>query len=96
MELKSAKHKGIEAMLEGRSPKGMDPKAVKKIRLQLTALQAAANIHAVQSLPGWRLEEKTGPMRGTWSMWVSGNDRLTFKLETPEGPVIDLWFGDYH
>lgn len=96
MELKSAKHKAIRAMLEGKSPKGLDPKAAKKIALQLSALQAAASIYAVQTVPGWNLQEKTGPMAGKWSMWVTGNWRLTFRLESPTGAVIDLDFEDYH
>lgn len=96
MELKSTKDKRIAAIIAGKTPKGMDPKIVKKITRQLSALQAAQTIHQVQSMPGWNLEEKTGPMRGKWSMWVTGNWRLAFRLETPSGPVIDLDYEDYH
>lgn len=96
MELKSAKHKAIRAMLEGKAPKGLDPKAVKKITLQLSALQAASSIHAVETVPGWNLQEKSHRMAGTWTMWVTGNWRLTFRLESPKGAVIDLDFEDYH
>lgn len=96
MELKSANHKGIKAMLAGKPAKGMDPKAVRKIMQQLSALEAADTIHTVATVPGWHLAEKTGPMAGKWSMWVTGNWRLTFRLESPGGPVIDLDFEDYH
>lgn len=96
MELKSAKHKAIAAMLDGKAPKGIDAKLVKKLQQQLSALEAAPSIHAVATVPGWHLQEKTGPMRGKWSMWVTGNFRLTFRLESPTGPIIDLDFEDYH
>lgn len=96
MELKTAKHKGLKALLNGKAAKGIDPVALAKIRLQLSALQAAPTIHDVITVPGWRLEQKRGPMAGTWSMWVTGNYRLTFRLETPAGPVLDLDFLDYH
>ena len=96
MEIKSVKHKGLEALIAGKSPKGIDAQSVKKITRQLSALQAASSIYKVETVPGWHLEEKTGPMKGTWSMWVTGNFRLTFRLESPEGPIIDLWYGDYH
>lgn len=96
MELKSANHKAIKAMLAGKTPKGIDAKLVKKIALMLSALEAAPSIHAVVTVPGWNLQEKTGPMKGKWSMWVTGNYRLTFRLESPTGAVIDLDFEDYH
>lgn len=96
MELKSAKHKAIKAMLNGKAPKGIDADAVAKIRRQLAALASAESIHHVQTVPGWKLEQKTGPMKGLWSMWVTGNYRLTFRLESPTGPVTDLDFLDYH
>lgn len=96
MELKSAKHKAIRAMLEGKSPKGIDAKVVRKLQQQLSALEVAASIHAVVTVPGWNLQEKTGPMKGKWSMWVTGNYRLTFRLESPTGAVIDLDYEDYH
>lgn len=96
MQIKSVNHKGLKAIIEGKSPKGIDAQSVKKIRRQLSALQAAPTIYAVETVPGWRLEEKTGPMKGTWTMWVTGNFRLTFRLESPAGPIIELWYGDYH
>lgn len=96
MELKSTKHKAIAAMLAGKSPKGIDANVVRKLQQQLSALQAAASIHAVVTVPGWKLQEKTGPMKGIWSMWVTGNYRLTFRLESPTGAVIDLDYEDYH
>jgi proteic killer suppression protein len=96
MKIKSVKTKALEAVIAGKSPKGIDPQLVKKVSRQIAALQAAKNIYSVETVPGWELEEKKGPMKGTWSMWVTGNFRLTFSLESPEGPIIDLWFGDYH
>tara|TARA_R110000850_G_scaffold266658_1_gene397165 strand:- start:194 stop:484 length:291 start_codon:yes stop_codon:yes gene_type:complete len=96
MQIKSVNHKGLKAMIAGKSPKGIDAGSVKKIARQLAALQAADSIHTVETVPGWHLEEKTGPMKGTWTLWVTGNFRLTFRLESPKGPIIDLWYGDYH
>lgn len=96
MELKSVKHKGLQAMIAGGKVKGIPLEAQAKIRRQLSALEAAADIHQVQSLPGWQLKEKKGPWQGLWSMWVTGNFRLTFRLESRSGPVIDLDFLDYH
>lgn len=96
MQIKSVNHKGLEALIAGKSPKGIDAQSVKKIIRMISALQAADSIYTVQTVPGWKLEEKRHAMKGTWSMWVTGNFRLTFGLESPKGPIIDLWYGDYH
>jgi proteic killer suppression protein len=32
--------------------------------------------------------------QGTWSLWISGNWRLTFRIEADE--IVDLDLEDYH
>ena len=46
------------------------------------------------SAPSWRLHSLQGELRGHWSIWVSGNWRLTFKLEGVDVVLID--YLDYH
>lgn len=96
MQIKSVSTKGLEALIAGKSAKGIDAGAAKKISRMLAALQAADSIWTVETVPGWQLEEKRHGMKGTWSMWVTGNFRLTFSLESEKGPITDLWYGDYH
>ena len=45
-------------------------------------------------LPGARLHPLTGNRRGTWSVRVSGNWRLTFRFE--DGEAVDIDLEDYH
>lgn len=33
------------------------------------------------NLPGYKLHELKGKEKGTWSVWVSGNWRITFQFE---------------
>lgn len=65
-----------------------------RVRNRLTALVAAPELDALDGLPGWRLHQLTGDRRGTWSLSVSGNWRLTFDLEGDE--IHDLDLEDYH
>lgn len=45
-------------------------------------------------LPGYDLHELKGDGKGTWSIKVSGNRRITFRFE--EGEAYDVDFEDYH
>lgn len=97
MELKSAKHKAIKAMLAGQnSPKGMGERDAKKVRHMLTVLAGAANLQDVaKAFPGWRLHPLSGPLQGHWSLDVTGNWRLTFRMDRP-GEITELDFRDTH
>jgi proteic killer suppression protein len=45
-------------------------------------------------LPGYDLHELKGDRKGTWSIKVSGNWRITFKFE--DGDAYDVNLEDYH
>jgi proteic killer suppression protein len=45
-------------------------------------------------IPGYRLHALRGRLKGRWSIWVSGNWRLTFEFK--EGNVHVLDYEDYH
>ena len=45
-------------------------------------------------LPGWKLHRLKGDRSGVWSVWVTGNLRLTFEIEGLDAANIDLI--DYH
>jgi proteic killer suppression protein len=46
------------------------------------------------NLPGYRLHELKGERKGTWSVTVSGNWRLTFAFS--DGHAYDVDLEDYH
>ncbi|QTA87986.1 Toxin-antitoxin system, antitoxin component HigB domain-containing protein [Desulfonema magnum] len=45
-------------------------------------------------LPGLNLHELKGKRRGTWSVKVSGNWRITFQITG--GDVYNVSYEDYH
>jgi hypothetical protein len=45
-------------------------------------------------LPGLKLHEHKGKRKGTWSVQVTGNWRVTFKLQ--KGDIFDVNYEDYH
>jgi len=60
----------------------------------ITALGLAENVQSILGPPGWRIHELTGDRAGAWSISVSGNWRITFRIEEDE--IADLDLEDYH
>lgn len=56
-------------------------------------IDAAVTVNDL-NLPGFGLHELKGARVGTWSVWVSGNWRVTFRFES--GDAYDLDLEDYH
>lgn len=50
----------------------------------------------VRAIPGWRAHLLSGDRQGTWSLTVSRNWRITFRVDLDEGEFLDLDYEDYH
>lgn len=94
MDFASFKHKALRGLFEANSTKGLDAAQINRLRAMLTELARAANFDDIQAPQGWRLHELKGDRAGTFSMTVTGNWRLTFKIE--EGEIADVDLEDYH
>ena len=91
--IKSFKHKGLQRLYEKGSHSGVQSNHVKKLRMQLAALDTCQSIEDMD-LPGYRLHPLKGDRAGHWAIDVSGNWRLTFSFEA--GDTYDLNYEDYH
>ncbi len=91
--IKSFKHKGLEEFFETGSTHGIQANHAAKLRLQLAALDTAFTIEDVD-IPGYRLHSLKGSRKGTWSLTVNANWRLTFQFT--DGTVYILNYEDYH
>lgn len=95
MQIRSISHKGLKRLIEGDDGRGLDAQAVPKLRRMLTFLEDATGIEVLEAVPTWRVHQLTGDRRGTWSLSVTRNYRLTFQLDE-EGAIVALDFEDYH
>ena len=87
------KHKGLKKLFEfGNSP-GVNTRHVTRLRQILALLETAENLDDM-NLPGLSLHELKGERKGTWAVKVSGNWRVTFKLQ--KGNAFDVNYEDYH
>ncbi|MGV7235357.1 MAG: type II toxin-antitoxin system RelE/ParE family toxin [Nitrosomonadaceae bacterium] len=91
--IKSFKHKGLEKFYASGSTKGIQAKHAKKLRMQLAALDTAFCIEDLD-IPGYRLHQLKGGLKGLWSMTVNANWRVTFEFS--DGNVYIVNYEDYH
>lgn len=91
--IRSFKHKGLEKFFLKGTKSGIQAKHAARLRLILGRLHAATNPQDMD-LPGLKLHELSGPRKSVWSVWVSGNWRVTFRFEGMDAEAID--YEDYH
>ena len=48
------------------------------------------------SLPAWKAHTLTGDRKGIWSLSVTRNQRLTFRIDAAEHEICELNLEDYH
>lgn len=94
MRIRSIIHKGLRRLYEDGNPKGLPADAVDKLRKMLAFLDAIATEEELRDVPMWKAHRLTGNRRGTWSLHVSRNWRLTFEIEGEEIANVNL--EDYH
>jgi proteic killer suppression protein len=87
------KHKGLRRLFETGSSTGINPQHEKRLRQILALLETAETLDDMD-LPGLNLHELKGGRKGIWSVKVSGNWRVTFKLQ--KGDASDINYEDYH
>lgn len=91
--IRSFRHKALKSFFETGSRRGIQAGLAKRIRIRLDVIDAAMLVGDID-LPGFRLHELRGARAGTWSVWVSGNWRITFEFKG--GDAHDLNLEDYH
>ncbi len=91
--IKSFKHKGLEKFYSSGSTKGIQAKHAKKLRMQLIALDTAYHIEDLD-IPGYRLHQLKGSLKGCWSITVNANWRITFEFS--DGIIYIVNYEDYH
>jgi proteic killer suppression protein len=94
VRIRSIAHKGLRRLYESDDPKGLPADAVDKLRKMLAVLQDLDNAEDLRGIPSWKVHRLTGDRKGTWSLHVTRNWRLTFRIDGED--VADVDFEDYH
>jgi len=86
-------HKGLKKLYEDDSVTGVPPDSADKMFAFLDDMEDAVEL---RSLPTWKVHTLTGDRKGTWSLSVTRNRRLTFIIDVKEYEICDLNLEDYH
>lgn len=96
MKIGSIRHKGLRRFVERDDPSGLPAAFVEKIRNILSFLQDMERLEELARIPSWRAHQLTGDRKGLWSLTVSRNWRITFRIDEVELEILDLDYEDYH
>jgi len=91
--INSFRHKGLKLLFESGERRGVPAHMAGRIVRRLDAINAATAPTDL-NLPGFGLHELKGDRKGTWSLRVSGNYRITFSFR--KGDAFDVHLEDYH
>jgi toxin HigB-1 len=78
------------------NPKGVlsDKKDVERIRQRLYVIDSAETLDEIAAFPHYKLHPLTGNRKGTYSITVRANWRITFEFKDGDAYILDL--EDYH
>jgi proteic killer suppression protein len=89
----SIRHRGLKQLYERGDRSGIGANMRDRIERILLVLDQAETLEEMD-IPGFRLHALTGDRKGTWSIRVTGNWRVTFGFA--DGNMSDLDLEDYH
>jgi proteic killer suppression protein len=96
MRIRNVKHRGLRPLIEDDDSSGLQPQAVDKLRKMVSFLQDMNHEDELRSVPTWKAHLLSGDRKGVWSLFVTKNWRLTFRVAQAEIEIIDLDYEDYH
>lgn len=101
MQIRDFTHKGLKKLYEEDSARGVPPAAADKLRKMLAFLESMDDPEELRALPTWKAHLLTGNRKGAWSLSVTANLRMTFRVEAArragaEGTIRELNLEDYH
>jgi toxin HigB-1 len=96
MRIRNVLHRGLRRFVVDDDPSGLPPVAVPKLRRMISFLQEMTREEELRAVPVWKAHRLTGDRNGIWSLSVTRNWRLTFRISRDEVEIVDLDYVDYH
>lgn len=91
--IENIRHRGLRRLYKQGDRRGIGANMRDRIERILLILDEAETLDDMD-IPGYRLHSLTGDRKGTWSIRVTGNWRITFRFK--DGNVLDVDLEDYH
>jgi proteic killer suppression protein len=96
MKIRNVIHKGLRRFIEDDDSSGLPATVGPKIRTIVSFLQDMGQETELRTIPSWKAHQLSGDRKGTWSLFVTKNWRLTFRIDHADIEIIDLDYEDYH
>jgi proteic killer suppression protein len=96
MKIRDFAHKGLRRLYEEDSARGVPAESAGKLRKMLAFLEQMDDADELIALPTWKAHVLTGNRKGTWSLSVTGNLRMTFRIDAAKREIYLLNLEDYH
>jgi toxin HigB-1 len=96
VKLRSFAHKGLHKLYAEDSARGVPPDSADKLRKMLAFLDDMQESEELRALATWKAHTLSGDRKGTWSLSVTRNRRLTFRIDAKEQEICDINLEDYH
>ena len=96
MKIRNVVHKGLRRFIEDDDASGLQPAVVVKVQRIVSFLQDMEVEDELRTVQSWKAHMLTGDRKGTWSLSVTRNWRMTFRIDREEIEIIDLDYEDYH
>ena len=96
MIIRSVKLRGLRRLILDDDASGLPAQYIGKIRNIIAFLQDMEREDELRLVPTWKAHQLTGDRKGTWSLFVSKNWRITFRVDRQEIEIIELDYEDYH
>ena len=95
MQIDSIRHKALRRFAETGSPKGLPAGSVDRLLRMFAYIDAIDTAEELRVPPNFGAHQLTGDRKGEWSLTVTKNWRMTFRVNAA-GAIEDLDLEDYH
>lgn len=95
MQIESIRHKALRRFAETGLSKGLPAGSVERLRRMLAYIDAIGVAEELRVPPNFGAHQLTGDRKGEWSLFVTKNWRMTFRVNDT-GVIKDMDLEDYH
>jgi proteic killer suppression protein len=96
VKIRNVIHRGLRRFIERDESSGLSPAVVEKVRNIVTFLQEMEDARELRDIPSWKAHQLTGDRKGVWSLHVTRNWRIAFRIDGSEEEIVDLDYEDYN
>jgi len=96
MKIRNFVHKGLKRFYEEDSAKGIPASSEDKLRKMLAFLDGIDDTEELPAFRAWKAHRLAEDRKGTWGLSVTGNPRLTFRIDAAELEIREVNLEEYH